>query len=157
MSRKASQSKIENQTARLGSQVEAFRLSRNMRQVDLARSAGVARSTLARFEGGGGGSIDTLIRILRALDLEDRMELLVPDASKNPLMRRERQRARPRLVERRNELPGNLPALPEDGEVNRSERRRAGEGSWDEGGSLDRNQWSKRRSGFFGSSTADES
>ncbi|WP_417496255.1 helix-turn-helix transcriptional regulator [Maricaulis sp.] len=72
---------IEN----LGIRLEAYRISRGIKQADLAASAGISRSTLMRLEAGKGGTIDTLIRVLRALDLTDRLTDLIPDAALKPL------------------------------------------------------------------------
>jgi transcriptional regulator with XRE-family HTH domain len=84
-------------TKDLGERIAAYRLSLNLRQQDVASSIGVARSTVARLEAGEGGTIDTLVRILKALGAEDRIEMLVPDARTRPLDPRrdadQRQRA----------------------------------------------------------------
>ena len=69
----------------LGARIEAYRVSRNMRQVDLAAAAGVSRATVSRLETGQGGTLDSLIRIMRALDLGDRLVDLVPEARQSPL------------------------------------------------------------------------
>jgi len=69
----------------LGQRIEAYRISRGIKQADLAISAGISRSTLMRLEAGTSGSIETLVRVLRALGLADRVLELVPDASLSPL------------------------------------------------------------------------
>lgn len=69
----------------LGARIERFRLSRNLRQEDLANRAGLSRVTISKLERGNGGSVDTLARILRALNLGDRLADLVPDASVSPM------------------------------------------------------------------------
>ncbi|MCX6101029.1 MAG: helix-turn-helix transcriptional regulator, partial [Candidatus Bipolaricaulota bacterium] len=53
--------------AALCRQLESIRLSRNMTQVQLAEEAGVAPRTIGRLEKGQGVSLDTFIRVLRAL------------------------------------------------------------------------------------------
>ncbi len=92
---------------RLGEQIEKFRLSRNMRQEDVASDTGLSRSTINRLESGEGGTIDTLIRVLRSLGVDDRLETLVPDARVSPLDPRpaskSRKRARPANREAENE------------------------------------------------------
>jgi transcriptional regulator with XRE-family HTH domain len=94
-------------TENLGKRVAAYRLSLNLRQEDVAKSIGIARSTVARLEAGHGGTIDTLVRILKALGAEYRIEILVPDARIRPLDRRRnaelRKRARPEV--RQDETP----------------------------------------------------
>src|SRR3546814_15063182 len=63
----------------LGKQIEAYRISRNLKQAELAEMAGISRSTLARLEAGNGGTIDSLARIMRALEIEDRLLDVMPD------------------------------------------------------------------------------
>ena len=86
--------------ADLGQRIEAIRLGRNVNQTQLAVEAGVSRRTITRLENGGGVSVDTLIRVLRALGLADRLAALLPDPGVRPIERgrlkgRKRQRARP--------------------------------------------------------------
>ncbi|WP_106753533.1 helix-turn-helix domain-containing protein [Pannonibacter carbonis] len=86
-------------TKDLGASLASHRLSRNLRQDDVAAQAGVSRGVVARLEAGEGGTIDSLIRVLKALGLEDRISVLVPVATLSPLDPRgrgdQRQRARP--------------------------------------------------------------
>lgn len=69
----------------LGERLAAYRIARGLKQADLAERAGIGRATLIRFESGAAGTVDTLLRLLRALGLEDRVLDLVPDASASPL------------------------------------------------------------------------
>ena len=83
----------------LGERLEALRLSRNINQTALAEEAGVSRRTITRLENGQGMSLNTLIRIMRALGIADRLETLLPDPAVRPVERvrlkgRERRRAR---------------------------------------------------------------
>lgn len=68
----------------IGDRIAAFRLSRNIRQEDIARDAGISRGAVARIEAGG-GTIDSLLRVMKALGIEDRVEMLVPEARMSPL------------------------------------------------------------------------
>ena len=85
--------------------IEAIRLSRNMTQTELAKKAGVSRSTLTRLARGDTGiSLDSFIRILQALDLHTHLESFLPDPSISPLQRlekkgKQRQRARPKKTQ----------------------------------------------------------
>jgi transcriptional regulator with XRE-family HTH domain len=86
--------------AELGRRLEAVRLAANVSQAELAAEAGVSRRTITRLENGGGVSVDTLIRVMRALGLAGRFESLLPDPDVRPVDRvrlqgRQRQRARP--------------------------------------------------------------
>ncbi len=85
------------------SRLAAIRLSRNITQNRLAKDAGVSRSTITRLaQQGKGISLDSFIRILKALDLDPRLESLLPNPEQSPLQRlanrprKTRQRARPK-------------------------------------------------------------
>lgn len=83
----------------LGQQLDQIRLSRNLTQSALAREAGVSRSTLTRMADGQSISLDSFVRIMRALGLSDHLAALLPDPSVRPVERvaqngRQRQRAR---------------------------------------------------------------
>jgi transcriptional regulator with XRE-family HTH domain len=85
--------------AELGRRLEALRLARNISQAELAAEAGVSRRTITRFENGGGVSLETLIRLMRALGIASRLESLLPDPGVRPIDRvrlkgKPRQRAR---------------------------------------------------------------
>lgn len=90
----------------LGNRLRRARLDRNLNQARLAEEAGIGRTTLQRIEEGKSSSLVNLIRILRALDLLDGVDRLVPEPSPSPideLKRRGRQRQRagsPRGTER---------------------------------------------------------
>ena len=86
--------------AALCKQIENIRLSRNMTQAQLAKEAGVSPRTIGRFEKGQGVSLDTFIRVLTALGIQQNLETLLPDPSVRPIERigisgGERKRARP--------------------------------------------------------------
>lgn len=90
--------------ADLGRRLEAIRLGANINQTQLAERAGVSRRTITRLENGGGVSVDTLVRVMQALGLADRLAELLPDPSVRPIDRvrlkgRERKRARPKRGE----------------------------------------------------------
>ncbi len=92
----------------LGSRLRALRLNRNESQEAFALRAGVGKATLQRLEEGRSGTIVTLLRVLRALDL-DNLDALVPDVEKSPLAeaRGERQgRTRARRSGSRPQPPG---------------------------------------------------
>jgi transcriptional regulator with XRE-family HTH domain len=80
--------------------LENIRLSRNMTQVQLAKQSGVSTRTIGRLEKGEGVSLDTFIRVLTALGIQQNLEGLLPDPSVRPIERIdiggvERRRARP--------------------------------------------------------------
>jgi transcriptional regulator with XRE-family HTH domain len=86
---------------RLGEQLRALRLRRNLDQQTLAANAGVALSALKNVESGKGATVKTLLKVLRALDRLEWLSTLSPATSISPLQllkqKRPRQRAsRPR-------------------------------------------------------------
>ncbi len=93
----ATSSRIE---AALCKRLEGIRLSRNITQAQLAERAGVSLRTIGRLEKGQGVSMDTFIRVLMALGIQQNFEALLPDPTVRPIERvgiggTERQRARP--------------------------------------------------------------
>jgi transcriptional regulator with XRE-family HTH domain len=86
--------------AALCERLESIRLSRNMTQQQLAKEAGVSPRTIGRLANGQGVSLDTFIRVLTALRIQQSLESLLPDPTVRPIERvgaaaRERKRARP--------------------------------------------------------------
>ena len=88
--------------AALCKRLENVRLSRNITQKQLADKAGVSPRTIGRLEKGQGVSVDTFIRVLTALGVQQNLEALLPDPTVRPIERidiagGERKRARPGL------------------------------------------------------------
>ncbi len=69
----------------LGSRLRQQRLNQNVSQTDLAEKAGVSWGTLRNAEAGKGSSVTTLIRLLRALGVLQRLETLLPEPEPSPL------------------------------------------------------------------------
>lgn len=71
----------------LCARLERIRLARNMTQARLAAEAGVSPRTIRRLEKGQGVSLDTFIRVLRALGIQGTLAALLPDPSVQPVAR----------------------------------------------------------------------
>jgi len=70
----------------LSKRMEEIRLERNITQSRLAHEAGISRSTMTRLvQEGKGISLDSFIRILKALHLDDNLGTLLPDPGFSPL------------------------------------------------------------------------
>lgn len=82
--------------AELGARLERMRLDRNLSQQQLAGEAGVSRHTVLRIEGGHSVTLTAFLRVLRALELLDALELLVPEPVPSPIEALERQGRRRR-------------------------------------------------------------
>ncbi len=94
--------------AALCKRLESIRLSRNITQAQLAEEAGVSPRTIGRLEKGQGVSMDTFIRIMIALGIQQSLEALLPDPTVRPIERvgigaGERKRAHP--TQTSNERP----------------------------------------------------
>jgi transcriptional regulator with XRE-family HTH domain len=106
MARRSSPPAVKRATRGLVEDVTAWRKLRGLTQAQLADRAGIARATLARFEQGDGGiSLDSLLRVLRALGiLENLTRALDPYESDVGRLRSDEElprRVRPmRLVEK---------------------------------------------------------
>ena len=82
----------------LGERLQRERLNRNLTQATLAEHAGVGTRTVRYLEAGRPTTVETLIRILRALDKLNALDAVLPEAGPSPLQLaklkgRERQRA----------------------------------------------------------------
>ncbi len=71
----------------LGRRLEEIRLGRNISQADLAKEAGVSRSTLTRLSVGKPVSLDSFVRVMQALRLADHLAALLPDPGVRPVDR----------------------------------------------------------------------
>lgn len=69
----------------LGGSLKALRLSRNIEQRVLAERAGVSPRALQSLENGEGSSLNTLVKVLRALGREDWLRTVAPVATINPM------------------------------------------------------------------------
>lgn len=95
--------KLDGETVlrELGERLARRRLDLQLTQAMAAEQAGVSKRTLERMEAGATVQLSSFIRILRALDLMDGLERLIPQAGPRPLdllklRGRERKRASPR-------------------------------------------------------------
>lgn len=102
--RTASSTQIEQDIC---SRLEQIRLARNITQEEMAREAGVSRRTIGRMEKGQGTSLDSFIRVLTALRLQQNLTLLLPDPDIRPIelisgREEPRRRARSKPVDEKN-------------------------------------------------------
>ena len=69
----------------LGRRVRQLRLFRNLGQRATAEKAGISHGALRTLEAGKGSSVQTLLRILKALDFLQGIEMLAPEPTVSPL------------------------------------------------------------------------
>ena len=82
--------------AALCKRLEELRLSKNISQAELAKQAGVSRSTMTRIADGQSISLDSFVRVVKALGLADHLATLLPNPEVRPveLVRHEGQHRR---------------------------------------------------------------
>lgn len=82
----------------LGRRLTQQRIRQGLTQAALAEQAGVSKRTLEHLEAGDGIQLSSFLRILRQLNLLDRLDQLIPDEGPSPLdavrsQRKRRKRA----------------------------------------------------------------
>ena len=97
----------------LGQRIARLRLERNLSQAQLAEQAGISKRTLERLEAGAAATqLSLFLRVLRQLDLLERLELLLPEPQASPLALLEQQQStRKRASRRRVAKPASSWAL----------------------------------------------
>lgn len=61
------------------------RIQQNLTQADLAKQAGISKRTLERAEAGHSLQLTSLIRVLRALDMLDKLDFIFPEDTATPM------------------------------------------------------------------------
>ena len=69
----------------VGARLRAARIRASLEQTDVAMAANLSPSAIKNLEGGKGSTLTTLLRVLRALDLQDVLEGLPPAELISPL------------------------------------------------------------------------
>jgi transcriptional regulator with XRE-family HTH domain len=80
----------------LGERFKQQRAARNIDQATLAYESGVAQRTLSRLENGHATSFEAVIKVMRALDLLDRLDLMLPASDISPVQIIKHKRSKPR-------------------------------------------------------------
>ena len=71
--------------AELGERMRRERLNQNRTQAELAAAASVGLNVVKRLETGGGCTLPSLVRILRALGKLDELDRFLPEPGLSPL------------------------------------------------------------------------
>jgi transcriptional regulator with XRE-family HTH domain len=69
----------------LGERLRRLRLNRNLDQRSTAEKAGISEKALRNLETGRGSTVETLLRVLKALECLQGFDTLAPEVSVNPL------------------------------------------------------------------------
>ncbi|WP_303798901.1 helix-turn-helix domain-containing protein [Ruminococcus flavefaciens] len=68
----------------LSSRFKQYRIAASMTRTELAEKSMVSVGTIARFENGSDIGLLNLIKLLKAVDLEEKLDLLIPDPQERP-------------------------------------------------------------------------
>ena len=69
----------------IGNRITQYRLNQDKTQAALAQEAGVSNRTMVRAEHGQSVQASSLIRILRALQLVENLDALIPEPAVSPV------------------------------------------------------------------------
>lgn len=94
----------------LGHRIAQYRLNQDKTQAALAQEAGVSIRTMARIEHGDSVQASSIIRILRALQLVENLDTLIPEPAVSPVQQlkmqgKQRQRASSKSAKSKKEEP----------------------------------------------------
>jgi len=85
----------------LGSRLRELRLLKNLDQKSLAERAGISLNAVKHLESGKGARVNSLIKLLRALDRVDWLETLAPTVSISPMQMLKKGSREPKRARRR--------------------------------------------------------
>ena len=68
----------------IGNRIKQYRVNAGVSQKDLENESGVYVRSISRLEQWASVQLESLIKILSALNLESNIELLIPDQTKRP-------------------------------------------------------------------------
>jgi transcriptional regulator with XRE-family HTH domain len=81
----------------LGQQIKALRISKDMGQRTTSEKAGISEKALRNLEAGRGSTVETLVRVLKALDSLDGIDRLAPGITVSPVAMLRQMRRRQRV------------------------------------------------------------
>jgi transcriptional regulator with XRE-family HTH domain len=96
----------------LGEQLQQLRISKNLDQITTAEKAGISEKALRNLEAGRGSTVESLLRVLKALDSLHDLQLIAPRPSISPLALLRHAKPRRRVRRRRSGLAASTPVAP---------------------------------------------
>ncbi|HWS78700.1 MAG TPA: helix-turn-helix domain-containing protein [Thermomonas sp.] len=86
----------EELASELGDRLRALRLSQALTQATVADKAGISLRALRELEAGRGSTVLTLVRVLKALGIEQGLQALAPQPTISPMAMLQRPQGRAR-------------------------------------------------------------
>lgn len=87
----------------LGKKIKIYRIMKGMSQQDIEEKTGISKRSISRLEQGESVQLETLFKILLALNLGENIEMLVPDQTKRPSFYLEKRDNTPMRVRKKVE------------------------------------------------------
>ncbi len=87
----------------LGEQLKQLRIAKNLDQITTAEKAGISEKALRNLEAGRGSTVESMLRVLKALDSLSGLQLIAPAPSISPLALLRHTRVRRRVRRSRKE------------------------------------------------------
>lgn len=97
----------------IGERIKQYRIGAELSQKELEIKSGVSARSISRLEQGASIQLENFIKILSALNLENNIELLIPDQTKRPSFYLKDNRAKQR-VRKKTENTGTFKWGDED-------------------------------------------
>lgn len=97
-----------NGLSELGERLKNYRIDYPMTQKELADRSGISVRSISRFENGEDISLSAFLRILNALELDNRVDMLVPNLSKRPSAYLETEKKRQRASGKKKSEKNNF-------------------------------------------------
>lgn len=88
--------------AELGRRIKEYRIMMGITQQDIEEKSGVSKRSVSRLEQGESVQLETLIKIMIALNIGDNIEILVPDQTRRPSHYLEHTETRPQRVRKKS-------------------------------------------------------
>ena len=92
----------------LGGRLRQLRLRRNLDQRETAAKAGVSEKAVRNLEAGRGSTVETLLRVLKAIDALDGLQALAPESRVDPLALLRQSAKRQRIRRSRRVTPAEI-------------------------------------------------
>ncbi len=68
----------------LGYRIKLYRVAQELTQVDLEKICGVSAKSISRLESGQSVQLESFVKIMVALGLQDNFDVLIPDEARRP-------------------------------------------------------------------------
>lgn len=88
----------------IGKRIKEYRVYSEISQKELEEKTGISIRTLSRLEAGISIQLDSLIKILTALELDENINLLIPDQSIRPSSFLNENKTKQRVYKKKNNI-----------------------------------------------------